>query len=119
MSSCAWCSAPRAGGEKCPRCGADYAVEDPALEFKLCAAAIPAALALGLLFHILTPGLQRIFFGMPIHELGHALAAQEWGWSIRDLVRRYVTVGVSCLAALALVYAWGVRNAFRKAFHED
>jgi hypothetical protein len=298
MSSCAWCSAPRAGGEKCPRCGADYAkaeqirmqgravvvepavavfatlvgtedrlVEDPALEFKLCAAAIPAALALGLLFHILTPGLQRIFFGMPIHELGHALAAwfcghaalptlwktlvaeergwlapllltgaigygmvrahwagktylvvlgaallvvqavgtlyirpttahivftfggdgigmvlaaalmatfffgkrtqlykgwlrwgllaigaaaftdmfatwwkalgdtgaipfgeiegvglsdpaklvEEWGWSTKDLVRRYVSVGVSCLAALAVVYAWGVRNAWRKA----
>ena len=215
----------------------DRLVEDPALEFKLCAAAIPAALALGLLFHILTPGLQRIFFGMPIHELGHALAAwfcghaalptlwktlvaeergwlapllltgaigygmvrahwagktfggdgigmvlatalmatfffgkrtqlykgwlrwgllaigaaaftdmfatwwkalsdtgaipfgeiegvglsdpaklvEEWGWNTKDLVRRYVSVGVSCLAALAVVYAWGVRNAWRKA----
>ena len=44
------------------------AVEDPALEWKLCAAAIPAALALGLAFHAMTPGLQRIFFGMPMPE---------------------------------------------------
>jgi hypothetical protein len=243
------------------------AVEDPALEFKLCAAAIPAALALGALFHVLMPGVQRIFFGMPIHELGHALAAwfcghaalptlwktlvaeergfltpvllagaigygmvrahlagktylvalgaallvvqavgtlvigpsaaeivftfggdgigmvlatalmctfffgkrtqlykgwlrwgfliigaaafsdmfatwwkartdtgaipfgeiegvglsdpaklvEDWGWTVKDMVRRFVTVGVSCLVALAAVYAWGVREAWRKA----
>lgn len=221
----------------------ERAVEDPALEFKLCVAAIPAALALGVLFHFLTPGMQRIVFGMPIHELGHAVSAwfcgfwaiptlmfrawqaeklylvvigavllvvqaigtffirestaeaiftfggdgmgmvlaaalmatfffgkrtqlykgwlrwgfvcigaaafsdmfatwwvarndftaipfgeiegvglsdslrlvQEHGWTEAALVRRYVTVGVSCLAALALVYAWGVRLAWRKA----
>lgn len=245
----------------------DRVVEDPALEWKLCAAAIPAMLLLGLAFHLLTPGLQRIFFGMPIHELGHAVTAwfcghaalptlwktlvaeergwlaplalagalaymmvrahlagkkylvvvgaallvvqglgtfyikpttalilfsfggdgmgmvlatalmctfffgkrtqlykgwlrwgfltigaaaftdmfatwwraqsdigaipfgeiegvglsdsarlvEEWGWTVRDLVRRYVTVGVSCLGALALVYAWGVRRAWRMA----
>jgi hypothetical protein len=40
---------------------------------------------------------------------------QEHGWTEAALVRRYVTVGVSCLAALALVYAWGVRLAWRKA----
>lgn len=243
------------------------AVDDPALEWKLCAAAIPAALVLALAFHVLTPGLQRIVFGMPIHELGHAVTAwfcghaalptlwktlvaeergwfapvvlagaigymmvraylaekhyfvllgavllavqgigtfyikpttahilfafggdgmgmviatalmatfffgkrtqfykgwlrwgflmigaaafadmfatwwvaqsdrnaipfgeiegvglsdslklvEEWGWTTDELVRRYVMVGVSCLAALALVYAWGVRRAWRKA----
>ena len=31
------------------------------------------------------------------------------------MVRRFVTVGALCLAALALVYAWGVRLAWRKA----
>ena len=40
---------------------------------------------------------------------------REAGWSIKDLVRRHVTVGLACLAALALVYAWGVREAWRKA----
>lgn len=245
----------------------DRAVEDPALEFKLCVAAIPAMLLLGVAFHFMTPGLQRIFFGMPVHELGHAASAwfcgyaavptlwkalvaeergwvtpillagaigymmvrahlagktylvvlgaallllqglgtfyirettaqalitfsgdglgmviatalmgtfffgkrtqlykgwlrwgflaigaaafsdmfatwwrslsdtgaipygeiegvglsdsarlvEDWGWNIRDMVRRFVTVGIACLAALALVYAWGVREAWRKA----
>src|SRR5205814_7860499 len=97
--ACPWCSAPRVTGVTCPGCGANYAkaaliktqgraavaieepvvivgtddrvVDDPALEWKLAVAAIPAALALGLLFHIITPSLQRIFFGMPVHELGH------------------------------------------------
>ncbi len=59
----------------------DRAVEDPALELKLCVAAIPVKLALGLLFHFLTPGLQRIAFGMPIHELGHAVSAWFCGFS--------------------------------------
>jgi hypothetical protein len=31
------------------------------------------------------------------------------------MTSRYVTVGVLCLAALALVYAWGVRRAWQKA----
>ncbi len=58
----------------------DRVVDDPVLEWKLAAAAIPAALALGLLFHIITPSLQRIFFGMPVHELGHALTAWLCGY---------------------------------------
>src|SRR5437763_9331267 len=51
----------------------DRAVEDPVLEWKLCVAAIPAALGLAFIFHLLTPGMQRIFFAMPVHDLGHAL----------------------------------------------
>jgi len=59
----------------------DRVVEDPALEMKLCVAAIPAMLALGVLFHFLTPGLQRVVFGMPIHELGHAITAWFCGYA--------------------------------------
>jgi hypothetical protein len=51
-------------------------VDDPVLEWKFCVGAIPIALALGVVFHFLTPGLQRIVFGMPVHELGHAVS----GW---------------------------------------
>ena len=40
---------------------------------------------------------------------------QEHGWTQEALVRRFVGVGVSSLAALAAVYAWGVRRAWRKA----
>ena len=144
--SCAWCNAPRAGGDTCPRCGANYAkaeqirtqgraqpveaavavplpepavvatlvgmearaVEDPALEFKLCVAAIPAMLALGLAFHLLTPGLQRIFFGMPVHELGHALSAWFCGHAaLPTLWRTFVAEERGWLAPLALAGALG------------
>jgi hypothetical protein len=33
------------------------------------------------------------------------------GWSLQTLVHRYVVLGLCCLIALALVYAWGVRRA--------
>jgi hypothetical protein len=58
----------------------ERAVEDPRFEWQVSMAAIPAALALGFVFHFLTPGLQRIFFGMPVHELGHALTAWLCGY---------------------------------------
>jgi hypothetical protein len=119
-ATCPWCSAARAAGPTCPRCGANYAkaeqiktqgravavpvpepavlsepvfagavlaamedraVDDPALEFKLSVAAVPAMLAVALLFHLFLPGLQRIFLGMPIHELGHALTAWFTGYA--------------------------------------
>lgn len=53
-------------------------VEDPQLELKFCIAAIPAMLFVALLFNLsgLGHGLQRMFFAMPMHELGHAVT----GW---------------------------------------
>jgi hypothetical protein len=51
------------------------AAVDSALEWKLCLAAIPAALAIAVLLHLATPGLLRIVFAMPLHEMGHAVAA--------------------------------------------
>lgn len=50
-------------------------VEDPVLEWKLCMGAIPVALCFALAFHVFMPSLQRIFLGMPVHELGHAVTA--------------------------------------------
>ena len=35
----------------------------------------------------------------------------DYGWTLQTLVSRYVTLGLVCLLALALVYAWGVRRA--------
>ncbi len=61
-------------------------VEDRELEWWFCVAAIPIALVLGLLFHLALPGMQRIFLGMPVHELGHAVTAWFAGhWAIPTL----------------------------------
>jgi hypothetical protein len=86
----------------------ERAVEDPALELKLCVAAIPAALALGVLFHYLTPGLQRIVFGMPVHELGHAASAWFCGfWAIPTLWKTIIPDERGLLAPLVLAGALG------------
>jgi hypothetical protein len=37
------------------------------------------------------------------------------GWSVDDLVDRYVALGVACAAVLAIVWAWQVRAARREA----
>ena len=84
----------------------DRVVEDPALELKLCVAAIPAALALGVLFHFLTPGMQRIVFGMPLHELGHAVSAWFCGfWAIPTLWKTIIPEDRGLLFPLVLTGA--------------
>ncbi len=39
---------------------------------------------------------------------------EVYGWEITTLVNRYFALGIACLVALALVYAWGVRRAGRE-----
>jgi len=61
-------------------------IDDPALELKFRIAAIPAMLALAVLFHLFAPFLQRTFLSMPIHELGHASFSWFTGhWAIPTL----------------------------------
>ncbi len=57
-------------------------VEDPVLERKLCIIAIPSMLAVGFAVQLtgLFTGMQRIVFGMPVHELGHATVAWFCGF---------------------------------------
>ncbi len=92
------------------------AVDDPALEWKLCVAAIPVALALALVFHLLTPGLQRIFFGMPVHELGHAVSAWLCGYFAIPTLWKTLTFsdarGWLTPLALAGAIAWGISRAY-------
>jgi hypothetical protein len=40
---------------------------------------------------------------------------EEYGWTTKAMVRRYVVVGVASFLGLAAVYAWGVRRARRMA----
>lgn len=56
---------------------------DPALEWKLRAAAIPAAVGLAFAFHAWPTGhfLQRTFLSMIVHELGHAVTAWWCGFA--------------------------------------
>jgi hypothetical protein len=35
----------------------------------------------------------------------------DYGWSTEAMIQRYVALGLACLLALALVYAWGVWRA--------
>ena len=59
------------------------AVADPMLEKKICIAAMPSMLAFAFLVQISGFGtiLQRIVFGMPIHELGHATVSWFCGFN--------------------------------------
>ncbi len=94
----------------------DPAVEDPAFEFKLCVAAIPAMLALALAFHVFTPGLQRVTLGMPVHELGHAVSAWFTGfWAIPTLWKTIIPEERSVFATILLAAAigWMMASAWR------
>jgi hypothetical protein len=119
-ATCPWCSAARAAGPTCPRCGANYAkaeqiktqgravavpvpavlsepvfagavlagmedraVDDPALEFKLSVAAVPAMLAVALLFHLFLPGL-----------LGGGLGFAAWRAYVAEKMLLVVFCGV-------------------------
>lgn len=57
--------------------------EDPALEWKLRAVAVPVAVALAFAFHAWPTGhfLQRTFLSMMVHELGHAVTAWWCGFA--------------------------------------
>ena len=94
----------------------DRAVEDPALEFKFCVAAIPGMMLIALGFHFLLPGMQRIVFGMPIHELGHAVSAWFTGfWAIPTLWKTIIPDerGVVAPVLLAGAIGWMVFSAWR------
>src|SRR5690349_5811915 len=92
------------------------AVDDAALELKFCIAAIPAALLLAVVFHILTPGLQRITLGMPVHELGHATCAWFTGhFAIPTLWKTPVwDRGFVFPVLLFGVFCWMIVSAWRK-----
>ena len=94
----------------------DRPVEDPELEFKFCVAAIPGMMLLALLFHFLLPGMQRIVFGMPVHELGHAVSAWFTGfWAIPTLWKTLIPDERGMIAPVLLAGAigWMMFSAWR------
>ncbi len=77
---------PAQGGIRLAPLTEPEGVDDPALEFKFCLAAIPAMLVLAVLFNAFLPFLQRTFLTMPVHELGHSVTAWLCGfWSVPTL----------------------------------
>ena len=91
----------------------DMAVDDPQLEWWFCVAALPGALALGVLFHWLTPGLQRIFFGMPVHELGHAVTAWLCGFFAVPTLWKTVIAESRGFAAPVILFGAILFGAYR------
>ena len=91
-------------------------VEDRELEWWFAVAAVPSALALGVAFHLAFPGLQRIFLGMPVHELGHAVSAWFTGhWAIPTLWKTLTGEGRGIVMPLLLLgaLAWTIWRAMR------
>jgi hypothetical protein len=146
--SCPWCGAPREPRERCARCGAIYAkaqalragrdplandappieshwrgdVDERASELKLRLAAVPIALAVAALFHGFSIGhfLQRTFFTMMVHEIGHTLTAWLCGFAALPTLWRTMiaesrgpgTVLIVAATNLALL-VWSARERRR------
>ena len=85
-------------------------VDDAELEWKFCVGAIPIALACALVFHASGMGafLQRLFLTMPVHELGHAIAAWFCGFNaIPTVWKTLVPEGRGFIAPVVMLGALG------------
>lgn len=82
-------------------------VEDPVLEKKLCIITIPAMLIASFLVQLsdLFASLQRIVFGMPVHELGHATVAWFCGFNAIPTVWKTMIPNDKGVVASILVFA--------------
>ena len=130
MHGCPRCGAPRPDALlECPRCGVIYAkaearaaalqptattfdLDDDALELRIRKWALPAALLCAFLLVSGQAGraVVRIFFGMWIHELGHAAAAWLCGFPALPGPWRTLTASArspvfAALLSGALIYA--------------
>jgi hypothetical protein len=92
----------------------------PALEWKLRAVAIPAAIAIAVAFHASQTGhfLQRVFLSMMVHELGHAVTAWVCGfaavptlWKTLIPESRTVVISLAVFATAAWVFVRGWNTA--------
>jgi hypothetical protein len=81
-------------------------VRDPAFEKTLCIYALPSMLAIAFLVQVsgFMSGMQRIFFAMPVHELGHAVTGWLCGFnSIPTLWKTITPENRGYLATLFLL----------------
>jgi len=81
-------------------------IEDPKLEKQLRLFALPSMLMVGFLVQITGFGasMQRIVFGMPVHELGHATVAWLCGFNAIPTFWKTVSSGQRGMIASVLVF---------------
>jgi hypothetical protein len=95
--------------------------EDEALEWKLRAVAIPAAIALAFAFHASPTGhwLQRTFLSMIVHELGHTVTAwwcgfaalpTVWKTLIPETRSSFLSLAILALEGWLCVRGWTTRR---------
>ena len=100
---------------------ADDVPFDAALEWKLRAAAIPAAIALAVAFHAWPTGhfIQRTFLSMMVHEVGHAVTAWFCGFAaiptlwktlIPESRSAVISLLVLALGGFLAVRGWSARR---------
>ena len=85
-------------------------VQDPGFEKKVCLAAMPGMLSIALFVQItgFLSGMQRIFFAMPIHELGHAVSGWLCGFnSIPTLWKTITPENRGYISSLVLLVGLG------------
>lgn len=95
-------------------------VKDPTFEFRLCLIVLPAFLLFWLLVYAtgFGKGFQAIVFGMPIHELGHALAGWFCGYTSVPTVWKTLTPESRGFIAPLVVFGglgyWGYLSFTKK-----
>lgn len=82
------------------------AIEDPALEKKICIVALPSMLAFAFLVQLSGFGtsVQRIVFGMPLHELGHATVSWFCGFNAVPTFWKTISPSDRGIAASLLLF---------------
>lgn len=94
-------------------------VKDPGFEKMVCLIALPAMLVIAMLVQItgFLAGMQRIVFGMPVHEMGHAVTG--WLCGFNSIPSLWVTVSsgergyissIVVLAALLMLTRYALVN---------
>lgn len=94
-------------------------VKDPAFEKTVCLFALPGMLCFALFVQVtgFLSGMQRIFFAMPIHELGHAVSGWLCGfnsiptlWKTLTPENRGYFSSVLLIIGLFMLARYGLRN---------
>jgi len=131
MTTCPWCNAPRDSSQKFPNCGAIYAKAE-AIKSHVGKSTQLSRGALRWGFLVIGAAAFVDIFAtwwaashdssmLPFGEFESGLKSdalslvEDYGWTTDAMIHRHLAIGVCCMIVLALVYAWGVRQARQTA----